>query len=400
MKASLNTSAALNGSLQEIAVPSLVRIPLHEKHKPVVKKKQLVGRGQVVAETSGTYAYDVGFVHATIDGMVMDIAGGSIVIGPVPAPKDGEDAPDIPVVGPCGELGGLVEDALCRKLMELGIDTYRFHPSRTLVVNGLNPEPGVTVSEQLLESAKATLEKGIQVLERAVKPGAIKLVVARSKQITLYGCTTIATSDVYPASIDPLVVYAATGAEHPDNVDVISVSDLYRVGRVAETGLPLLDAVLTVGDRNYRVPTGMPVEELLAAAGVTLEQGATVALDGPMRGRAISDLTMGVPENCTALTIVPRGAFPVVGDSACINCGECVLACPARIQPGMLSRYAEFGDYDTARYKHVEACLECGMCTFVCPANRPVTQYILLAKQQLKAQDEFVASCRLADEDL
>lgn len=398
MKARLNTSAALQGSLQEPATPLMVRIPLHEKHKPVVKKKQLVSRGQVIAETSGTYSYDVGYAHASIDGVVVDIAGGCIVLGPVPAPKEGEAAPEMPLIEPCSKIDGLVEDALCRRLMELGIDTYRFHPSRTLVINGLNPEPGVTVSEQLLESAKATLEKGVQVLERAVKPGSVKLVVAR--QMTLYGCTTLTASDVYPAPIDPLVVYAATGAEHPDNVDVISVSDLYRVGRVAETGLPLLEAVLTVGARNYRVPTGMPVEELLAAAGVAVEAGDTVALGGPMRGTAISDLSQGVPENCTALTVVAQGAFPPVGDSACINCGECVLVCPARIQPGMLSRFAEFGDYDTARFKHVEACLECGMCTFVCPANRPVMQYLLLTKQQLRSQDEFVASCRLADEDL
>jgi electron transport complex protein RnfC len=37
------------------------------------------------------------------------------------------------------------------------------------------------------------------------------------------------------------------------------------------------------------------------------------------------------------------------------------------------------------------------MCTFVCPALRPVMQYLLLAKDQLAEQDEFVSTCRLQD---
>ena len=116
-----------------------------------------------------------------------------------------------------------------------------------------------------------------------------------------------------------------------------------------------------------------------------------------MRGEAIFDLSAGVPKSCSAVTLVQEGLFPSVQPNPCINCGECVLACPARIQPGMLSRFAEFKIFDSARSQHVEACLECGMCTFVCPANRPVLQYLLLAKQFLASQDADVATCRLQD---
>jgi len=392
----LNTSSALKGSLQESPVPTLVRIPIQEKHKPVVKKKQIVAKGQVIAENPSKNSFNTGFVHASIDGAVDDIQPGFIVIGPLPAPKEGEDVAQPSRPEPCSDLDALMQEDLCRRLLELGIDTDKFHPSRTLVVNGLNPEPGVYVSEQLLKDAKATLEAGIQVLERAVRPGTIKLVVAPSMNITLYGCTTVHASDVYPKTIDPLVVLAATGSERPDGVDVISVSDLYRVGRVAETKLPLVDAVVSVGEKVFRVPTGMPVRDVLHVAGMSSDR-CKVVLGGPMRGEAVYDLAMGIPENCTAVTLVPSGRFPEVGLSACINCGECVLVCPARIQPGMLSRYAEFGKYDETRTRHVEACLECGMCTFACPANRPVLQYLKLAKQQLLAQDEFVSTCRLQD---
>ncbi|NCC24121.1 MAG: 4Fe-4S dicluster domain-containing protein [Deltaproteobacteria bacterium] len=397
IKPRLHTSVEVKGGLQDVKTPATVRIPLDAKHKATVKKKQLVSRGQIVAENSTKNAYCVGYVHASIDGAVEEIGPGVIVIGPAPASKEGEAPPEFKSPEPCAELGSLTGEELVRTLMELGIDTHRFHPSRTLIVNGLNPEPGVSVSECLLKHAHKTLEKGVQVLERAIRPGSIKLVAAAGTNPTLHGCTTVEASDLYPATIDPLVVHAVTGAERPDNVDIISVSDLYRVGRVAETGQPLVEAVITVGDHFFRVPTGMAVSEILSEAGVTPAAGWKVALGGPMRGQAIGDLGMGIPENATAVTVVPAGEFPEVAPNPCVNCGECVLACPARIQPGMLSRNAEFGFFEATRTLHVEACLECGMCTFVCPANRPVMHYILMAKAHLAARDAEVATCRLQD---
>lgn len=397
MKLRLNTSVEIKGSLQDVPAPSAVRIPIQKKHKPVVKKKQIVGRGQIIAENPSKGAYSLGFVHASIDGMIEDILPEAIFIAPIPAPKEGEEAPVPARQEPCAELDTLSGEELCRKLLELGLDTSKMHATRTLVVNGLNPEPGVIVSEQLLKDAQATLKAGIQLIEKALKPGTIKLVVASGKQVTLHGCTTVNASDAYPSTIDALVVYAATGAERPDNVDVMSVAELYAVGRVAETKLPLTETVVSVGDKVFRVPVGMAVQELLNAASAASGTDTKIAFGGPMRGEAIFDLSTGVPKSCSAVTLVQEGLFPSVQPNPCINCGECVLACPARIQPGMLSRFAEFKMFDSARSQHVGACLECGMCTFVCPANRPVLQYILLAKQFLAAQDADVATCRLQD---
>lgn len=397
MKIRLNTSTVLQGSLQDISVPTRVRIPLQEKHKSVVKKKQIVGCGQVIAEISSKSAYNLGFVHSSINGMVEDILPDAIIVGPIPAPKEGEEAPVPARTEPCAELDTLAGEELCRKLLELGVTTSGMHATRTVIVNGLNPEPGMIASEHLLESASETLKAGIQLLERALKPGSIKLVIATGRQFTVHGCTTITASDVYPATIDPLVIYAATGAERPDNVDILSVVDLYHIGRVAETKLPFTQSVVSVKDKVFCVPVGTAVEDLLTAAAVSIGPDKIVTLGGPMRGASIFDMAIGIDKSCSAITMVDVGQFPPVQPNPCINCGECVLACPARIHPGMLSRYAEFEMFDEARSHHVEACLECGMCTFVCPANRPVLQYLLLAKAALIAQDEEVAACRLQD---
>lgn len=397
MKIQLNTSAEIKGAIQDIPVPAVVRIPIQKKHKPVVKKKQIVGCGQVIAEISSKGAYNLGFVHASIDGMVEDILPNAIIIGPLPLPKEGEATPAPTRPAPCAELDSLSGEELCRKLLELGVDTEKLHAARRLIINGLNPEPGVIVSEQLLKDAPDTLKAGVQLLEKALNPGSITLVVAPGRQTTLHGCSTVNASDIYPATIDPLVIYAVTGAERPADIDIISILDLYYVGRVAETRLPITESIVSLGDKTFRAPVGTAIQDLATASGCTVKTDKKIALGGPMRGEAVFDLSSGISKTSAAVTVVDENSFPPVQSNPCINCGECVLACPARVQPGMLSRFSEFKLIDDARKHYVDSCLECGMCTFVCPANRPVLQYILLAKQLLAEQDAEVATCRLQD---
>ena len=392
-----STSAPLRDGLLSVAVPQRVAIPVDCQHKVVVKKKQVVGKGQVIAE-SGKGPFGLGYVHASIDGIVEDITPSTVVIGPLPVPEEGKTAPSVDHPAPRQDHKNLGGEELVRWLREMGIDTGKFHPTRALVVNGLNPEPGVTVSEQLLHSERQVMDAGINVLERAMRPGNVYLVVARGKGLGLHGAHVVEVNPIYPATLDPLAVKAALGSENPEAVDVISASDVYRVGRVVTTGLPLTEAVVSAGEAVWRVPTGIPVGEVLAAAQMSVPSGATVVLGGPMRGDAISSLETGVPENCTAITVIPPGIYPQVAPNPCINCGECVLVCPARIQPGMLSRYAEFALFDETRPRAIAACLDCGLCTYVCPANRPVLQYIRLAKRKLEERDAQLAVCRLSDE--
>ncbi len=394
----LSTAAPLADGIRQLPDPQRVRIPLDGKHKPVVKKKQVVGKGQVLAETTSSGPFGVGFVHASIDGIVEDILANAILLGPLPAPAEGKEPPIPQRPAPRQDHTGLSGEELVRWLREMGIDTDRFHPNRTLVINGLNPEPGVSIAEQLLRDERPTLDGGINLLERAIRPGNVHLVIAKGSGYGLHGAHVVEVDPIYPQTLDALAMVAATGSENPEAADVIGISDLYRVGLVATTGLPLTESVLTVAGKAVRVATGMAVGEVLAAVDVAVPVRGMVILGGPMTGVAVSSLEAGVPENCPAITIVPPHHYPLPGPHPCINCGECVLACPARIQPGMLSRYAEFALYEETRPRHIAACLECGMCTYVCPANRPVLQLIRLAKRKLEEQDAFVATCRLQDE--
>ncbi|MFH1292663.1 MAG: 4Fe-4S dicluster domain-containing protein, partial [Pseudomonadota bacterium] len=67
----------------------------------------------------------------------------------------------------------------------------------------------------------------------------------------------------------------------------------------------------------------------------------------------------------------------------CINCGECVRACPARIPVNMLIRVLENGLYEEAAEEYdLLSCIECGLCSYVCTARIPIFHYIMLGKSE------------------
>ena len=70
-------------------------------------------------------------------------------------------------------------------------------------------------------------------------------------------------------------------------------------------------------------------------------------------------------------------------DTHCVNCGECVRACPARMPVNMLVRVLENGLFTEAvREYDLLSCIECGLCSYVCIARIPIFQLIMLGKTE------------------
>ena len=70
-------------------------------------------------------------------------------------------------------------------------------------------------------------------------------------------------------------------------------------------------------------------------------------------------------------------------DTHCVNCGECVRACPVQIPVNMLVRLLENGLYEeAAREYDLLSCIECGLCSYVCIGKIPVFHHIMLGKQE------------------
>ena len=66
----------------------------------------------------------------------------------------------------------------------------------------------------------------------------------------------------------------------------------------------------------------------------------------------------------------------VVDVEKCVNCGACMLVCSARIDPRMLSRYAEFNKYGMSRKENFHLCVDCGLCEEKCPQHLQIRQLL------------------------
>lgn len=381
-KTSFSLDVQAKGEVVRCPEPAQVTVPLAGHSTKTVKKKAEVAPGSLVAEHPGK---NTGDAHAPIAGVVAEVSAKGVTI----------KAQEVEATAEPVTTKGLSGDDLKAALKSLGVSTLPFAPAQTLVVNGLNPEPGQAIAGYLIAHQSQYLARGLEAVKQLCGASTCHFVVSQSAQASLEGCSTVQAAPVYPNSVPELAVKAATGQELPEKTLCVDVHSLYLVGKALETGMPVTETLLSVGETIVQAKVGQPISEVLQAAGVTVQEHDEVILGGPMRGEDVPKLDVGLPKEAFALTVVHVGEFPPVSDAACLNCGKCVAHCPARIRPNMISRYSEFKIYDKTRDYGIDYCMECGLCGFWCTARRPLLQYIRLAKQELASQEAQLASCAL-----
>lgn len=359
---------------------------------PGLKKKAQVYPGMLLAEHP---SLEKGDLHAPTYGVITEINVRSIFVE-VQDEKD-IDVSAFPAVEPVDLLGGdLRGEELVLAVKKLGVNTRSLGQSAdTLVINGLNPEPGVTWAEPMLVECAPELEAAIELIRRFGRAKDMILAVPKGAQVKVKGIRIVEVEPEYPASINALLIKAITGKENPAGWAAVSMHNVWSLGRVAVTGLPLMDTVITVGAEdywaNYVVKNGSIVGQLLEIADISINNGDTILRGGPLRGESLDKLDRSITKGSYGFFVVKAGTIPPMeGDSSCINCGACITICPARIDPRMLSRYAEFAKYGFSRKENFELCVDCGLCGYVCIARRPVLQYIRLAVNKLR-QEEAMA---------
>ncbi len=355
----------------EMELPQEVHLSLRTGWEVQTKKGKAVARGEILATPPLE-----GLPHlvAPVAGKVKTVAPDFIEI------KTGDDDECIEPV----DIRKLEAEELLAQLSLFGLDTRSFLRTNALVVNALEPEPAVSVHSQLLRDEKEVLVAGLELLKKMVCPESVVLALPLDNEGCLDGCENVFLQPVYPVCMDELVRRAVCAKSGFADARVVPLSRLYALGRIAETGLPCNHTVLTIGSRNYRFVYGTPIQEILAAAEIEVYPEDQVVLGGPFRGQCAFSSAQGIRPEDLALTIVRREDFPATQDVACLNCGQCVLACPVGLMPNMISRYAEYNLFEQTLKYHVYSCVECGMCSYSCMMQRPVLQYIQLAKAELR----------------
>lgn len=353
-----------------------------------IKKKTKVYPKMLLAEHPSE---EKGNLFSPIFGEVSDINERSIFVQSTPP----FEAPDVPMVDLLEQ--GLEGEELRHALKNMGVNTHSLGLAcKTLIINGLNPNPGVTWAEPMLATHVRTIEAGFELHRRMSRAEKIILAVPKGSKVFFNNVTLAYVEPEYPNSIDDLVIKFVTGKERPADVGIVGLHNIWSLGRVARTGLPLTETVMTIGSYehwgNYIAKEGTTIGDLLAFANIPLKNGDTIIRGGPLRGESLDRLDRSITKGTYGVFVVEAGTVPPMeGHSPCINCGACVLVCPARLSPSTLSRYAEFALHERCRKENIDSCLDCGLCGYVCVARRPVLQYIRLAKEKLAEQDALRA---------
>lgn len=273
------------------------------------------------------------------------------------------------------------------------------HGIHTLVVAGVDADLLVATNQFIIKSEMHAVNRGIDVLKEATGVSNVAIAVPRDL-VQGFGHTGAselkAVAPEYPAATPKLIIYEAFGQEIPAGKSCeemgfafFSAEAVASIGKAFDSGRVPFEKTITLVDKNGRktiisARIGTPIADVLAAHQIETGSKDRLIIGGPMTGFAIFDEQTPVQADTDAILVQDATDVSLVSDYPCINCGECVRACPTRVPVNMLVRFLEAGQYeDGAELYDLDSCIDCGLCSFVCVARIPIFQYIRLAKYEL-----------------
>jgi Na+-translocating ferredoxin:NAD+ oxidoreductase subunit C len=213
----------------------------------------------------------------------------------------------------------------------------------------------------------------------------------------------VALREGYPWDHPRLLVHKASGrwADHARCLAaqgwlLLEPGRLLRLARRLsreDYGSPLLLSVCRVDSgrrgpvpaappRLLRLLPGMPLGEARIPLGA--RPGELLLFGGPFDGRPALDDELPLPEGLDTITLLPRGAWPVHREEACISCGQCLDICPVRLAPVRLVHLIAEGRLAEARALGLGECLDCGLCSWNCPSRIHLGHGLRDGLQQLR----------------
>lgn len=276
-----------------------------------------------------------------------------------------------------------------------------------LIANACECEPYITADDSLLRSNPEQVLKGMQLMQKVLKPDHVVLAVEDNKQEAILTLRKLIRSfpgielqvlpTRYPQGSEKQLIQAVTGRQVPSgklpvNVGcaVFNVASFAAIFRAVYWGMPLTQRIVTVSGetvnlpQNFQVRLGTPFKDLIAAAGGLTDATERVVSGGPMMGIAQDDLSVPVIKATNAILCLPHDENGAAENPVCLRCGKCVAVCPMGLQPLYMYRYANCGQISELSRLHLLDCMECGSCAYTCPGKLPLVEQFRKGKALLR----------------
>lgn len=410
-----------------LSIPQICYIPMQQHTGKPARVCVAVGdnvtQGQMIGAAEGFIS---AHVHASIPGRVVEIAKHPTVYA-----RDAECVV-IELQGSFSSLNrddsprweSLTKEEIVGKIVTAGLAgmggaAFPTHvklqpphdkPIDTLVVNGSECEPYLTVDDMLMRSHPDQIITGIRMAMKALgigravigieddKPAAAAALRSSLKQMSPPEDVQVKVlKSRFPQGAEKQLIHGILKRTVPSGglpmdvgVVVQNVGTIYALYEAVMFDKPLFERYITVtgscvkNPGNYKVRIGTRITDILEECGGLTEEPAKIIMGGPMCGITLDSLEVPVVKGTSGLLFLTRGEVVPEEYRACIRCGRCVAACPMGLLPNELGNAVEHDNYDAAAELKPFDCIMCGSCAYSCPARRPLNHFIKVGQDKLR----------------
>ncbi len=416
----------------KIETPKEVILPMNMhsggEAEPIVNAGDHVYVGQLIAREEGRFSSPV---HATVSGTVAEIltlptARGKEVKA-IRIESDGKMEKDPAMKAPVFEgcdgflqavresgvvgLGGAAFPTWA-KLNEATNPDYKVD---TVLINAAECEPYITSDHRMMLAHADLIDDGIEYMRKYMneylgeatykicieknKPDAIEVLkkkFADKPYVVIHELNAI-----YPQGAKQVMLYNATGRvaiagkRFPSfGALIINVSTLSKMAEYLNTGMPLVERIVTVDGPavkkpgNFIAPIGTSIRTLLELTETNLEAVGKVVIGGPMNGNATVSVDSPIVKVSNCILAFDEKTATLPEPSACIRCGRCMEKCPVDINISAVESAMKIKNEEKREAALIDTgvrqCVDCGCCSYVCPAHRPLLATNQDAKWWLK----------------